>query len=65
MESIFIVFLQQIAWNLQEKHLISQNFWVGLVLVSLVSMIFGALSFSLVENPARLRILALVSGEKR
>lgn len=53
--------LQQITWNLQERHVIGTSFGMGLVLVCLASMAFGAASYYLVEHPVRLRILSLLS----
>lgn len=52
--------LQQITWSLQERQLISNRFWVGLLFVSLMAMLCGVLSYNAVENPSRRRILALL-----
>lgn len=56
--------LQQITWSLQNKHLIVESFGASLVLVSLVSMALGAVSYYLIEHPARLKMLSLLPSRK-
>lgn len=51
--------LQQIAWSLQHNNLITNNYWVLLGLVSVVAIVFGAISYYLVEHPSRLGILRM------
>lgn len=55
--------IQQIVWNLKQTAFISNGFLEGLLLVSLVSLAFGILSFYFVERPFRLSILSAMTAK--